>query len=143
MAIAELVLNYIQALIWPLVVISIFIFYRDTIQALFKKSDVKFSLFGVTIETSIGELEKTITSTLDGELTPQQWTLLEEIWQKGQVSVEEKNYSMSIDKDLRWMRPVRNLGLIMTLPDGKYIEQAEHIILTPLGRLLMRAKREK
>ena len=45
--------------------------------------------------------------------------------------------------DLSWIRPVRIAGLIMTLPDGRYIEQAEEIVLTPLGELLMQAKQKR
>jgi hypothetical protein len=123
-----------------MVVMFALIRYRDTIVSLSQKSKVKLSLFGVEIETTIPNLENIITAPVGGTLTDQQWALLREIMKEGQVSVAEKKYVMTMQRDLAWIRPIRNAGLIVTLPDGKYIEQAEHLALTSLGKIVVEAK---
>jgi len=143
MAIAELVLKYIEALIWPVTAVIFLVLYHDPILALLEKSKITLSLFGVSVEMTLSQLESSMTAPLGGVLTPQQWDLLKEIAEHGNISVKDKGFVMSMQKDLPWIRPVRNAGLIMTLPDGEYIEQAKEIAMTPLGELLMQAKQKR
>jgi hypothetical protein len=143
MAIAELVLKYIEALIWPVIAVIFLILYRDPILALLEKSKVTLSLFGISIETTLSQIESSLMAPLGGMLTPRQWELLEEIKEHGSISVKSKGFVMLMQGDLPWIRPIRNAGLIMTLPDGKYIEQADEIVLTSLGELLMQAKQKR
>jgi hypothetical protein len=140
MEFAQLVLEYIQVLIWPLVVVAIVLKYGRSLLGVLEKSKVKLSLFGVEVEANIADIERNLTSAVGGSLTPQQWDLLERMGREGSVLVQREGYKMNMTGDLQWIRPVRNAGLIMTLPDGKYIEQATELVLTPLGKLLIEAK---
>lgn len=135
-------LEYIRVLVWPLVTLLLIMRFGDTLITAIQKSKVKLSLFGVDIETSIADLERTLTAAVDGALSPKQWDLLEKIWKKGSVSIQNEGYVMNMSSDLAWIRPIRNAGLLMSLPDGKYIEQATELVLTPLGKLLMQARPE-
>ena len=135
------ILEYIRILVWPLVTLLLIMKFGNTLITAIQKSKVKLSLFGVEIETSIVDLERTLTAAVDGALSPKQWDLLEKIWKKGTVSVQNEGYVMDMSADLKWIRPIRNAGLLMSLPDGKYIEQATELALTPLGKLLMQARR--
>lgn len=60
MEIAKLILGYLQVLIWPCVAIVLLIRYRDVIQSLIQRSKVKFTISGVTIETSLETLERSV-----------------------------------------------------------------------------------
>ena len=140
MELEELILEYVKALAWPIVAVFTLLKYRDVISGLIQKSKVKLSLFGVEIETKISDLEQRLMAPVGGKLTDQQWALLHKIATTGPVAVAQAGYKMQMQGDLPWIRPVRNAGLIVTLPDGKYIEQAEQIALTPLGQLLMHKK---
>jgi len=137
---AQLILEYIKVLIWPLVVVVVILKYGSSLIHVFERSKVKLSLFGVEVEINIAELERILTAAAGGSLTSQQWSLLEKIAREGSVFVQKEGYKMDMNGDLPWIRPVRNAGLIMTLPDGKYIEQAAEFVLTPLGKLVMEAK---
>lgn len=144
-ATAELILKYVQALVWPAVVVLALIIYHDAIlAALTSVPKVKISLFGVEFEITLPELEESLTAAVGDVLEDKQWDLLEQIEQSGQLSVTEKNLNLrSMDGHLRWVRPIRNAGIIKTLPEGEYIESAEYLVLTPLGKLLMKARKEQ
>jgi hypothetical protein len=140
MDVAHIVLEYFNVLVWPIVAIIIAFVYRKIVSSVFSNSKISLQLFGVKIETTTDNLKQALVTTMGGSLTDRQWMLLEEIATERTVSVKDKGYKLSMDEDLEWIRPLRNSGLIMSLPDGYYIEQAESLILTPLGNLLMHAR---
>jgi hypothetical protein len=140
MEVAHIVLEYFKVLVWPLVAIIIAYVYRNIVSSVFSNSKISLQLFGVKIETTMDNLKQALVATMGGFLTDRQWMLLKEIATERTVSVKDKGYKLSMEKDLKWIRPIRNAGLIMSLPDGCYIEQAESLVLTPLGNLLMHAR---
>lgn len=134
----------VSAIAWPIVALLGLLLYGSRVIAIFSRSKIRLSLFGVEVETTEQQLEKILTEPVGDQLTAKQWELLDEVWRRGTVSVSAKRYSMSMEGgDLPWIRPVRNAGLIMSLPDGLYIEQATDLVLTPLGRVLMAARDRK
>lgn len=141
MLVAQMILEYLRVVLWPTVVILALFKYGAGLLAALQRSHVKLSLFGVEVDADISRLEQILTAPVGGSLTPQQWLLLERIEATGSVSVKAERYDMSMSGDLAWIRPVRNAGLLKTLPDGQYIEQATEMVLSPLGRLLMDARR--
>lgn len=140
MDVAKIVLEYTQVLIWPMVALVALFKYGHYLISMLEKSKVKLSLFGIEVEVNIDDLERILTQSVGGQLLPEQWNLLERIAREGSITVKKEGFKMDMSGDLSWIRPVRNAGLIMTLPDGKYIEQATELVLTPLGKLLMEAK---
>ena len=135
-----MILEYLKIIIWPTIVIFALIRYREVIEEAFYRSKVKLSLFGFEIEIKISDLEQSMIATVGGTLSNQQWGLLEKIHKDGPVSVSTEGYKMSMQADLSWIRPIRNAGPLMSLPDGEYIEEAEELDLTPLGKLLIESK---
>src|SRR5262245_9234094 len=113
MDVAKLVLEFVKALIWPIVAALVILMYGKSLISAFGKSKVKLSIFGVEFEVSTADLERTLTAAAGGSLTTQQWELLEKIGLKGSVSVTEEGYKMQLPGDLTWIRPIRNAGLIM------------------------------
>ena len=138
MQIAEIILRYIEVLIWPLLLAVGLVSFREPLLGLINKSNVKFSMHGVTIETSVQKLTESLSETFKEELTEKQWYLLEMIQSKGGVSVKVEGLNLRTGgEDFEWVRPIRNAGLIKTLPEGHVIELSERLVLTKLGRLLM------
>jgi hypothetical protein len=140
MTAAEIILKYLEVLVWPATLTLILLRYRDPILSLLQKSKIKLSLYGVEVETTLSELETITLATLGGNLDNKQLELLVHIANEGRISYGKEG----IPKDDReWIRPVMNAGLIMTTPQGARVGEAEGLALTPLGSLLMRAKMKK
>ena len=132
--IACIFVRYIEALIWPLLVAVGLFSFREPLCERIKKSNVKFTIYGVTIETSAQKLTESLSETFKEELTEKQWGLLEKIHNKGGVSVKKEGLNLSNGGEyFEWVRPIRNAGLIKTLPEGYVIELSERLVLTKLG----------
>ena len=137
MSAPELVLEFVKALAWPVTVVILLFAYRGAIISLLPKSKIKVSLFGLEVETTFPELETVTLATLGGRLDERQLDLLTSIANRGSVSYGKGGISAD---DRKWIRPLMNAGLIMTIPSGEHLGQAEGLALTPLGSLLMRPR---
>jgi hypothetical protein len=131
MQIAQLILGFVQALIWPLVALIIFLRYRSVINSLIPHSKLKFSIAGVTIETSLDTIERSVEESFRGRrLSTSQWTWLQRLRDEGRVPYDRNYY--------KELRPMRNTGLIREHPEG-WLSAAKEIEITTLGRLLLEA----
>jgi hypothetical protein len=131
MQIAQLVLNYLQILVWPCVVIFALLRYRKGIESLISQSKVKFDFAGVTIETSLETLELSVQESLRGQkLSPEQWSWLKRLKDEGWIAYNHTYYDQ--------LRPLRNAGLIREHPEG-WLTTAREIEITILGKLLLEA----
>jgi hypothetical protein len=137
MSIPELVLEFVKALAWPITLAILLFAYRDAIISLLPKSKVKVSLFGLEVETTFPELEIVTLAMLGGHLSEKQLDLLANIAERGPVSYDKGGIPAD---DRKWIRPLMNAGLIMTIPSGEHLGQAEGLALTPLGSLIMRPR---
>lgn len=127
-------LPYLQILAWPVTVLLVALILRPVLAPLLTRSKVKVELFGVTIETDLATLEAAMTQGIGGVLTEDETTYLQDL-----VEIVEKPYPDGIAKeDREFFRPMRNAGLIMTLPRGSALGMAKSIRLTKLGRLVMK-----
>jgi len=54
--IAQLILAYVQTLVWPLVTLCVLWWYRSAILSLLAQSKLKFTFAGVTIESTVAQL---------------------------------------------------------------------------------------
>ena len=80
MEIARLVLSYLQVLVWPSVVIFALMRYRRVIESLTSRSKVKFDFAGVSIETTLETLERSVEESLRGnKLSREQWAWLKRL----------------------------------------------------------------
>jgi len=138
---AELVLKYVTALIWPATVVILLLSFRkaliSALPTLLPKSKFKISLFGVEVEITVPELESTTLATLGGQLDERQLALLNRLFKEGPISYSTTGIS---EDERRWIRPIRNAGLVKTNPTDTYLAKAQSLELTPLGNLLMRSK---
>lgn len=137
MSTLEIVLELVKSLAWPVTAVILLLAYRKAILALLPESKIKVSLFGMEVETTFPELETATLATLGGHLTGKQLDLLETIATQGPVSYENDGIPK---EDRKWIRPLMNAGLVMTIPPGEHLGQAEGLALTPLGSLVMRPR---
>jgi hypothetical protein len=132
MEISTLILNYLQVLIWPLVVIFALIKYKKVLEGLIPKSKIQMTIAGVTFQVNMDVLEKSVEESLRGRtLSAKQWDWLRRLSNEGITKYNPKDYD-----DLR---PLRNAGLIKEYPEG-WLTTAKEIEITTLGRLLIDAK---
>ena len=135
MEIAKLILEYISAIIWPFVTLILAFRFHDAIVSLLPKSKIKFTMSGVTVETSLAELEQSVSESLRGEnLTSEQWEWLQKLKDSGRIPYDHNYYKQ--------LRPLRNSGLIREHPEG-WLSNSESIDITTLGRLMLAAYNKK
>jgi hypothetical protein len=126
-----LVLDYLKTLIWPVIVIAALWRYHDVIKALVPRSKVTFTIAGVSIETSLETLERSVEESFRGrKLSEAQWNWLERLNENGRTTYNHSHYLH--------LRPLRNSGLIREHPEG-HLTDAQEIEITTLGRILFEA----
>jgi hypothetical protein len=128
---SQLILGYVQALAWPCVAVFLLLRYRSVIESLVPRSRLKLTIAGVTIETSLETIERSVEESFGGRrLLPEQWAWLQRLASEGRLACDQSQH-----KDLR---PLRNAGLIRVHPEG-WLATAKEIEITTLGRLLLEA----
>jgi hypothetical protein len=131
MDIAHLLLSYIQVLIWPIVAFFVLWKYRDVIKSLVPRSKLKLTIAGVSIETSLETLQRSVEESFRGRrISTDQWTWLKRLHDSGRIPYNHTYYEQ--------LRPLRNSGLIREHPEG-WLSDAKEIEITTLGRLLLDA----
>jgi hypothetical protein len=134
MDIARLVLSYIQILIWPIVLSFALWSYRDAILSLVPRSKLKFKVAGVSIETSLETLQRSVEESFRGRhISSGQWNWLKRLHEGGRIAYDHVYYEE--------LRPLRNSGLIREHPEG-WLSNAKEIEITTLGRLLFEAQQQ-
>lgn len=133
---AKLILEFIEAVSWPIITVVIMIIYHKDIRSLLKKrSNITFTIAGVTIETSIETLQQSVEENFRERLiTDKQWEWLNRLKKAGRQQYKGEYYG-----DLR---PLRNTGLIREHPEG-WLSNAKEIELTQLGNLLLQAHQKQ
>jgi hypothetical protein len=128
---SQLILGYVQALAWPCVAVFLLLRYRSVIESLVPHSRLKFTIAGITIETSLETMERSVEESFGGRrLLPEQWAWLRRLASEGRLACDPSQH-----KDLR---PLRNAGLLKVHPEG-WLATAKEVEITTLGRLLLEA----
>ncbi len=131
MNISQLVLTYIQALIWPAVAVFVLWRYREVIQSLVPRSKLKLTIAGVSIETSLETLQRSVEESFRGRrISVDQWAWLKRLRDTGRLPYDHAHYDQ--------LRPLRNSGLIREHPEG-WLSNSTEIEITTLGSLLLDA----
>ena len=126
---AQIILGYIQALIWPFVAIFLLLRYHGVIESLIPRSKLKLNIAGVTIETSLDTIERSVEEGFRGRrISSEQWTWLQRLRNEGRLPYDHAHYDE--------LRPMRNTGLIREHPEG-WLSNSKEIEITTLGRLLL------
>lgn len=132
MSTAQLVLNYLQSLLWPCIVVFALVRYRRLIESLASRSKVIFNFGGVSIETTMEVLERSIEDNLRGHrLSETQWEWLKRLKYGGRTAYDHQ-------KDYEVLYPLCNAGLIWSYPEG-FLTEAREVDISPFGKLLLEA----
>lgn len=136
MAFADFI-RLLEVVLWPLVAVSAILVVRPHLAALMSKSKLKLSMFGQSIETSLPELQEVIQEQAEGALTPEHLGYLESLQQTGTTA-----YPKGVEsQDRKFLRPLRNSGLIVAIPKDAFLADATAVQLSALGRLYLRARK--
>jgi hypothetical protein len=134
---AAILLEYVRILAWPVTALIALRFIGPLVRSQLAGSKIKVVLFGVEVETTLSELESATTEYLGRRLTEDQLAFLHSLYEEGEKQLNPTGVS---SKDQSNVRPLRNAGLIMTLPTGAYLAEAKSLRLTALGDFLIRNK---
>ena len=136
MAFADFI-RFLEVTLWPLVALLAILVVRPHLAALMSKSKLTLSMFGQSIETSLPELQEVIQEQAEGALTPEHLGFLESLHQTG-----TKSYPNGVESpDRKFLRPLRNSGLIAAVPKDAFLSDARAVQLSALGRLYLRARK--
>jgi hypothetical protein len=132
------VTKLLQVIAWPLVVLIGMILIRPHLRTLMSESKLKLSMFEHSIETTLPELQEVIQEQAEGALTPEHIQYLESLSNLGLKSYPDGVKS----EERKFLRPLRNAGLLATVPRNAFLTEATAIQLAALGRSYMRARRQ-
>lgn len=128
---SQLILGYVQALAWPCVAVFLLLRYRSVIESIVPHSRLKFTIAGITIETSLETMERSVEESFGGRrLLPEQLAWLRRLASEGRLAYDKSQ--------LHDLRPLRNAGLIRVHPEG-WLASGKEIEITTLGKLLVEA----
>ena len=134
MTIAE-ILRLVEIAAWPLVAVLALLLVRPQIGKLLSGAKVKLSIAGSSIETTLPELQQIFEEQAGEPLTSEHITYLTALLKNG-----PKGYPNGVTEssERKFLRPLRNNGLILTRPRNAFLGRAREIELSALGRLYLR-----
>jgi len=132
--------NFIRLLevgLWPIVAIVAIFVVRPHLRVLLSSAKVKLSVAGQSIETTLPELKQVIEEQTGVPLSGEQEQYLSLLQSKGGVAYPE---GIRTEEQQVFVRPLRNSGLVVTVPRNVFLVEARAVELSGLGRLYLRAK---
>ena len=129
--------SLLRVVAWPLVALVAILAVRPHLSALMSKSKLKLSMFGQSIETTLPELQEVIQEQAEGALTAEHLVYLESLHSSG-----ARSYPTGVESaERKFLRPLRNSGLVVAIPKDAFLAEAKAVQLSALGRLYLRARR--
>ncbi len=130
-------IEYLKVLSWPVVALTALFVLRPALNQLLSGSTLKVSIAGVEIETTLPEIRSIISEQIGGDISEAECRLLIRLVEDGEIRYR----SGTSKEDRKLLRPLRNAGLIMTIPRQAFLADAKSVQLTSLGKLYSRAMR--
>jgi hypothetical protein len=129
-------IQLVGILAWPAVAVVALLVIRPHLHQLLSGAKVKFSVAGQSIETTLPEVKAILEEQAGEPLSPEQVKYLNALYREG-----AKQYPEGVDahEDREFLRPLRNAGLVLTIPRNAFLRDAKAIELSALGRLFLRA----
>ena len=137
MNISQLI-QLIEIMIWPVVVLVAIFVLRPQLANLFSGSRVTLKFGVLSVETTLPELRKALLEGIGERLGLKQEQFLTSIPTQGKT-FPSGGWSESDYKEV--LRPLRNAGLIRTHPTNKLLSHADSIKISKLVDLYLRALR--
>jgi hypothetical protein len=135
----EQVLRVIEIVSWPTVALVTVLVIRPHLSVLFSGAKVKLSIGGQSIETTLPELKQILEEQAGAALTVKHIEFLVLLQRDG-----SKQYPSGVGESeyRKFLRPLRNSGLILTVPRDSFLSKAQAIELSGLGRLFLRVRQQ-
>jgi hypothetical protein len=130
-------IRLLEVALWPTVAVLAILVVQPHLRALLSGAKIKLAIAGHSIETTLPELKQVIEEQTGAALSPEHVNYLATLQGSG-----AKAYPAGVEKseDRKFLRPLRNAGLVATVPRNAFLDDAKAIELTALGRLYLRAK---
>jgi hypothetical protein len=129
-------LHLLEIVLWPAVALVAILVVRPYITGLLSGAKVKLSIGGQSIETTLPELRQVFEEQASEPLSGEHVAYLNSLEHGG-----AKPYPSGVESEERkFLRPLRNSGLILTSPRNSFLQNAKAIELSALGRLYLRAR---
>jgi hypothetical protein len=129
------VLRLVEIVAWPLVALAGLFVVRPQIARLLSGARVKLSIAGQSIETTLPELQQILEEQAGEPLSAEHASYLTSLLKDGAKSYLD---GVTESRERKLLRPLRNNGLILTVPRNAFLSDARAIELSALGRLYLR-----
>ncbi|MFZ3018457.1 MAG: hypothetical protein WA056_08390 [Gallionella sp.] len=130
-------IHFLEIVRWPAVALVAIFVARPYLTKLLSGAKVKLSIAGQTIETTLPELEDVLEEQAGESLLAEHITYLTSLQRDG---AEQYPSGIENREKRKFLRPLRNAGLVLTVPRNSFLDEAKAIELSALGRLYLRAK---
>ena len=128
------IIGLLKAMLWPAVAAVALYFVGPKLDILLSGSRVRFSMAGQVIETTLPELEQVFEEQSCGRLSEDHVEYLKSLKKEG-----TKHYPDGVNEsDSDFLRPLRNTGLILTVPRDAFLKDVSAAELSGLGRMYLR-----
>ena len=133
-------LDVLEILAWPVVVIVAIFVVRPYLSSILSGTKITLAVAGASIETTLPELKQIFEEQYAEVLSSEHVDYLRERLLKGR----DRNGDWVGDSNKAsnrrvFLRPLRNAGLVLTVPRSTFLSQATDIEISGLGRLYLRA----
>jgi hypothetical protein len=132
--------HLLEIAIWPAVATLAILVIRPHLRVLLSGAKVKLSIAGQSIETTLPELQQVLEEQTGEPLSTGHVSYLASLQRDG---IKQYPAGVEQSEDRNFVRPLRNAGLIATVPRNAFLKAANAVELTALGRLYLRAKDSK
>lgn len=127
-------LRLLEILAWPVVAIFAIVVVRPHLSKLLSGAKLKLKIAGQSIETTLPEIREVLEEQAGDVLSTDQIEYLRAL------RVGARQYTSGIESaDRKFLRPLRNAGLIATIPSNAFLSEATAVEISALGRLFLRA----
>jgi hypothetical protein len=130
------ILKLVDILAWPVVALGALLVIGPQLAKLLSGAKVKLKIADQSIETTLPELQQILEEQAGDPLSLEHKALLRALLQNG-----PKTYDAGVkaSEERKLLRPLRNNGLVQTVPRNAFLAKAKAIELSALGRLYLRA----
>ena len=129
-------MTLINVLAWPVVALTAILVVRPHLGRLLSGAKVRLSIGGQSIETSLPELKEVLESQAGEHLSEENKDYLRNLLDHGPRAYV---HGVTLERERQALRPLRNSGLVQTVPRNAFLHDATAIELSALGRLYLRA----
>jgi hypothetical protein len=138
MSISEF-LRLLEITLWPAVAMSAIFVVRPHLRDILSGAKIRFSVAGQIIEVTLRELKRVLEEQQGDPLTAEHVNYLASLKNEG-----ARHYVSGINESemRKFLRPLRNAGLIRTIPRNAFLQEASGVELSGLGRLYLDARAE-